>query len=171
MEHDYAPLAFHRYRIQYGCVTISIHGRGEKKGKRKVQYIGLCWNNSSSEILLAETLLFCKRYRILHRKCERRVAFLRIRSTIQYEVCITSPQVWCECPRAWELFCCEVVITRSRPASSPRIEMTSRPRLRPRRDGGLAIAKAGAPLVVMIVAGAYGLSIFMQTHMEYKDQK
>jgi hypothetical protein len=49
--------------------------------------------------------------------------------------------------------------------------MTSRPRLRPRRDGGLAIAKAGAPLVVMIVAGAYGLSIFMQTHMEYKDQK
>ena len=31
--------------------------------------------------------------------------------------------------------------------------------------------KAGLPLVLFIVAGAYGLSVFMSTHYEYKDKR
>ena len=48
--------------------------------------------------------------------------------------------------------------------------MSSSARLRPRPRGS-AVAKAGAPFVLLIVAGAYGLSVFMQTHYEYKDKK
>jgi hypothetical protein len=31
--------------------------------------------------------------------------------------------------------------------------------------------KAGLPLVLFIIAGSYGLSVFMRTHYEYKDKK
>ena len=48
---------------------------------------------------------------------------------------------------------------------------SSRAKLHPGRKAALALTKSGAPLVLLIIGGTYMLSIFMQTHMEYKDRK
>ena len=51
----------------------------------------------------------------------------------------------------------------------PASTTASTPRKRPVKRG--PGAKAGLPLVIVIIGGAYTLSLFMQTHYEYKDKK